>query len=171
MADTVTAAKVQLVDHGWIGIKKQFKELKTHRLTIGFQGKSGAQLYPEGINVASVATYQEFGTGHGVPARPFLRAAMFEHRDKIARLYAIGLARLVAGKITVMKLLAGLGAAIVKLVERKIESSRAWAKPNSPATNRPDFPLHDTDLMSKSVTWAIRGKSGDIISTGGASNG
>jgi hypothetical protein len=140
-------------------------------LTLGFQGDKAAQLYPEGVNVATVALYNEFGTVNA-PARGFLRAAMFEFRDKIERLFAVALARMVnTPSMSPMKALESVGRSIVQLIERKIRDSRSWAKANAPSTVAGkgfDYPLHDSFLMSRSVTWAIRDRSGNILAIGGS---
>ncbi len=166
---------VEFKDTGFELIKRKLKELKQLSLTLGFQGPKAAQLYEETeINVATVATFQELGTGAGVPARSFLRSAMFEYRDKIVRLYALAVQRMIREpKLTAQKTLERIGASVVKLIERKIETARGWAKPNKPSTIKRkggDFPLHDTDLLSKSVTWAVRGRAGNILAIG-SSNG
>ena len=146
---------VKFKDKGFKLIKRKLTELGTLSLTLGFQGPKAAQLYPTGANVATVATFQEFGTGT-IPARSFLRASMFEFRDKITRLFALAVQRMIKQpKLSAQATLERVGASVVKLIERKIEAARAWAKANAPSTvanKGHDFPLHETDLLSKSVT-------------------
>ncbi len=163
---------VKFIDKGLGQISNKIKRLKQLNLTIGFQGEKAGQLYETGINVATVATFQEFGT-QDIPARSFLRASMFEHRDKIVRIWTLAMQRMLAQKTVTPEIMLGrVGRAIVKLIERKIRNSRTWAKPNAESTIRGkgfDFPLHDTFLLSRSVTWAVRNPSGTILAIGGSS--
>jgi hypothetical protein len=159
-----------LVDKGLKQIQAKMKRLEQLGLTLGFQGDKAQQLYETGINVATAATFAEFGT-QDAPARSFLRAAMFEFRDKIAKLWASGVERMLATRISAETMLEQVGREIVKLIERKIEAARSWAKPNAVSTVRGkgfDFPLHDTFFLSRSVTWAVRDRSGAILSIGGS---
>ena len=75
---------VEFNDLGLGLIRTKLRKLRHLHLTLGFQGPKASQLYETGINVATVATFAEFGT-RDAPARSFLRATMFEHRDKIVR--------------------------------------------------------------------------------------
>ncbi len=163
------AVEVTFVDRGLTVVRDRLRELGGLSLTIGFQGPSGAQLYPTGVNVATVALLQEFGTKTS-SQRSFLRSTMFESRDRIER----AMARAVELTLTDLNTspvaaLSVAGDAIARMVSRKIETSRGWAKRNRPSTiakKGRDFPLHETDLMAKSVTWAVR-RRGVIIEMAG----
>jgi hypothetical protein len=165
----VSIASVTYKDTGLRLVVEKLRELRMFTLTLGFQGPSGMQLYATGINVASVALFNEFGTGK-MAARAFLRSAIFEGRKVIERLWAIGLERLMTrDSYTVKELFTSIGSSVVELIERKIASAANWAKPNKPSTiaaKGHDLPLHDTELMSESVTWAIRDRSGNIVKQG-----
>ena len=104
--------------------------------------------------------------------RSFLRSAMFEFRDKIARLWAKAYGKMiVTPSFTPDAMLAQIGRGIVKLIERKIDGAHSWAKANAPSTVARkgfDFPLHETDMMANSVTWAVRGLGGGILAIGGS---
>lgn len=162
---------VRFIDKGLGLIREKISQLKRLILTIGFQGAKGMQLYDTGINVATVATYAEFGT-QNAPARSFLRATMFEFRDKIAKLWADAYRRLITLKhVSADEMLEQVGRGIVKLVENKIARAYSWAKANAASTVKAkgfDYPLHETDLLSRSVTWAVRAPGGAILSIGGS---
>jgi hypothetical protein len=162
----------KFIDKGLDLIRSKTKKLSALSLTIGYQGDKAEQLYKTGISVATVATYQEFGTVD-IPARSWLRASVFEFRDKIVRIWSIAYQRMLTTRsISPEDMLASIGRQIVKLIERKITASRSWAKPNAPSTVAGkgfDYPLHEEFIMSRSVTWAVRGRSGTILSIGGSS--
>lgn len=162
---------VKFIDKGLGLIQTKLKKLKTLKLTIGFQSTTAAKQYKGGINVATVATYAEFGT-QNAPARSFLRATMFEFRDRIAKMWAKAYGRLLAIKsFTPEAMLEQVGRGIVALVEGKIDRAYAWAKANAASTVKRkgfDYPLHETDLLSRSVTWAVRAPGGLILTIGGS---
>jgi hypothetical protein len=157
-------------DFGLALVRQRLRELGELAITVGFQGPEGAQLYPTGVNVATVATFQEFGT-RKIPQRAFLRSTFFERRDDVERIMAGAVESTITERtVPPVQALSDAGRAIVRLVERKINTSRGWAKPNRPATIAKkgfDYPLHDTDLMARSVTWAVR-RGGSIVATGGS---
>lgn len=139
-------------------LRKRLAELKGLRLTLGFQGSKGATLYENGANVATVAFWQEFGT-IDIPARSFLRSTMIEKRGDIVRAFAVELRPVFERGRDPVKALAAVGAKVAAMVKRKIDTSRQWATPNAPSTvakKGDDFPLHESDLMSESVTYAVR---------------
>jgi len=151
-------------------------------LTIGFQGKDGRQKYPTGINVATVALYNEFGTdGHGggrganlgIPARSFLRGTLFERRHDIETEMATSLGAIVNGRTTPIAGLSDVGQKVARMVTEKIRGSRGWAKGNAASTIKNkgfDWPLHETLKLRDSVSWAVRKGSakGSIIAQGSA---
>lgn len=144
-------------------LEKQLDKLKGLRVTLGYQGAKGATVYAEGKdppNVATVALWQEFGT-IDIPARGFLRATMVEQSRAISETFAVELKRVFDcdNPRDPVDALAAAGARIVKLIKRKIDTSRQWATPNAPSTvakKGDDYPLHESDLMSESVTYAVR---------------
>ena len=167
------------------GIKVKTSLLGRYQVLVGFQGKGAMRLYPNGVNVATVATYQEFGTqgtetNEGVPARSFLRSTMFEQRSKIAQIYADAVSAIFAdprgsrggtsGALdSVLEHLAEVGDAVLRLVSDKLRRSKSWAKGNAPATIAKkgfDNPLHETDQMTESISWVIRDLSGGTIREG-----
>ena len=180
-------AKVKADFGGLEDLEDKLKKLNGLALTIGFQGESGGQLYPTGINVATVALYNEFGTrgkrfgrgaNRGIPARSFLRRAIFENRSEIRKLFAREMRKvfLVKGAIGPLEALGNIGEGIAKMVKRKVIDAKLWATPNAPATIKKkgfDFPLKGQpsrldSLLSNSISWAVRdiGARGSIITLG-----
>lgn len=168
-----TGVQIEFKDTGLTRVRDIFRRLSGLSLTIGFQGEKGGQLYPTGINMATVALYQEFGT-KTIPQRAFLRSTMFERRDAIAKILADAIGEALTQASTSLSpaigALSRAGAKIVKLVERKIDTSTGWAKQNHDSTVAKkgfDYPLHETDLMARSVTWAVR-RGPSILASGGS---
>lgn len=146
---------------GLVLLKKRLAELKGLRVMVGFQGQKGATIYAEGKdppNVATVAFWQEFGT-IDIPARSFLRSTMLERRNDIVRAFAVELRPVFERGRDPVQALAAAGAKVAAMVKRKIDTSRHWAVPNAPRTiakKGHDFQLHESDLMSESVTYTVR---------------
>jgi hypothetical protein len=165
--------QVEFRDTGLTQVRDILRRLNELSLTIGFQGESGGQLYPTGANVSTVALYQEFGT-KTIPQRAFLRSTMFERRDAVERIMGDAIGEAITQASTSISpaigALSRAGAKIVRLVERKIDTSTGWAKANAPSTVAKkgfDYALHETDLMARSVTWAVR-RGSTILASGGS---
>lgn len=154
-------------DTGLRELRERLKALTKLSLTLGFQGESGRQKYATGVNVATVAMFQEFGTFR-IPQRSFLRSTMFEQRERVEEIMARA-ATLVVHGLGPVAALSDAGGLIAGLIKRKIDTSMGWAKRNQPSTIAAkgfNFPLHETELMAKSVTWAVR-KGRSIVTMGG----
>ncbi len=159
--------KVTFNDEGLQKLKRDLRELNKLQLTIGFQDRFGARRYESGINVSTVALFSEFGTKLA-PQRAFLRSTFFENRDKVQKAMAQAVGRVVRGEEDPVPSLSQAGRELVALVVRKIDTSRGWARPNAPSTVAQkgfDYPLHDTDTMANSVSWAVR-KNDAILALG-----
>lgn len=149
-------------------------------LSFGVLEKDGSYTYESGINLATVALYNEFGTtgtdegpgaNKGVPARSFLRGTLHEERDAIAKRALLAVRQGLTGKKTMLDALGGLGKYVVNKVQDRMQSSLIWAEENAEATVKAkgyDWPLHDTGKLSESISWAIRkgGPDGPIIREG-----
>lgn len=156
--------RVTVEDKGAKDIFRVMRELDDLDLTIGFQGDDGREQYPRTrVSVAQVALFNEFGT-IDMPARGFLRSTMREQGDTIAQLFADNLKPVFELKRKPIPALELVGAGIVRLVKKKILTSRAWAAPNALSTlqrkgfNKP--PLIDTSKMIAALSWAVRRKTG-----------
>jgi hypothetical protein len=139
-------------------------------LFIGVQGRQAAFMYKRTkVNVATVGLYNEFGTRStpthaGMPARSFIRGALFENRDQIREHIAKEMERVVKGRKTALEAVAAIGRFVVKLVKKRINTTSHWAKANAPATivrKGFDRPLHETERLARSISWSIRDGSVD----------
>lgn len=159
---------VTFIDRGLFDLKTELATMRKFKVTVGFQGQSGTQLYPTGVNVATVALYNEFGT-QDIPARSFIRGAINSARRSIAKFIARQYKRVFELKSTAEDALTEIGKFIAKKVKRRIDRAHKWAKRNAPSTVAKkgfNYPLHDTEKMLESVSWAVRNEQGSIIRMG-----
>lgn len=74
---------VEVKDKGWLKILSNLKALDKSYVAVGVLSDAGS--YPEGggVNLASVATFNEFGTGK-IPSRPFMRQSFDKNKREIS---------------------------------------------------------------------------------------
>lgn len=163
--------KITRRDLGVDFIARKMRALGQLRLTVGVQGKRGLRIYPSGANAASVALYNEYGT-KDIPARSFIRGALFAFKSEIEAFIANEMERYIAGRSAdAASSLARIGKFVAGKVKHRINTTSHWARPNAPSTVASkgfDRPLHETDLLSKSISWAVRTPEGSIIAEGTA---
>lgn len=174
---------IKLKKKGLESLQDTLEELRARVLTVGFQGRSGADRYPTksgkpGPNVASVALFNEFGTKN-IPARPFLRSSFVGSRGELEKVAEDALrpilrrsrrATAVAGSEHDQAFVL-LGRGFTRRIKAHIRAARTWAKPNAPSTvakKGSSDPLRETDRLLKAVSWAIRPNSakGPILKQG-----
>jgi hypothetical protein len=149
-------------DMGAKKIGERLDQLNSLSLTIGFQGQTALELYPDGkINVATVALYNEFGT-QNMPARGFMRRAITENLNAIQGEFGKHFAMVVELRETPIEAMFAVGRFVADAMVDAINTSTTWAAPNAPSTveNKGHaHPLIETQLMKKSITWAVRSGS------------
>lgn len=154
---------------GAAGLTKRALELYQSYLAVGFPK---AVQYDNGATVPEVAYWNEYGTtkeNGPIPARPFLRPAIYNnikiYRDMMKKLMAAFL----AGKITLVQHWGILGQTCVKNIREEIMNVRT--PPNAMSTairktskSKPkknvygplySKPLIDTGKLRQSVSYAI----------------
>ena len=128
--------------------------------------------YDDGTPVAKVARWNEFGTRveHGIPERPFMRPAVFEHKESLTEKLRSEYKKALKDKQNTMVVLNTFGEYVVDLIQRQIEST--YTPANSPITIHGGWlgfkggrsvyvegkqgkthPLEDTMLMHDSVSY------------------
>ncbi len=162
----------------WDKVFRQIKNLDRWVLFVGVQGQEAAFIYKRGPSVATVGLYNEFGTRStpthaGIPARSFVRGALFEHRDEIRAFIANAMADVVLGKKEALDAIAKVGRFVAKLIKTRINTTSHWAKPNAPSTIARkgfDRPLHETERLARSISWSIRdgSENGTVVMRGKA---
>ena len=108
--------------------------------------------YPDGKPVAAVASRNEFGTGRGVPARPFFRLAVNGMQDDVMSILKTGVdpqSLRVSGQV-----ISRVGAHAQGAIQESI--TRLRKPPNAPSTRDrkgSSNPLVDTGTMRAAVSW------------------
>jgi len=172
--------KIDFEDFGIGKLKEELAKMRSTRITVGFQGESGARAHPDadGATVADVARWQEYGTESDagveiVPARPFMETA-FQRAEQFKAHLRKAISDVIDQRADVPTALRTLGDAAVAAVHAAIDDSRSWAKPLAASTIRAkghDHPLVDSRTMRDAVSWAAREGigGGGIVQSGGGS--
>lgn len=170
------AKPVALKDLGIGKLKADLAKLRASKITIGYQGSSGAATHPDAnASVATVAQWMEFGTPGSddreydqprsmIPSRPFLRVTFERSADVFVEATRKALSDFVDGRAEVEEIEQRLGEIGVAEVRRTIDDSRSWAEPLAESTiaaKGHDQPLLDSGTLRDSASWAVR--EGDTI--------
>lgn len=128
--------------------------------------------YEDGLPVAQVAYWNEYGTRveHGIPERPFMRPAVFEHKNQLQDKLRSAYKQAFKDNSNTMEVLDTFGEYLVDLIQRQIE--RTVSPENAPITihggwlgfkggrsvyvegkNGKSHPLMDTEFMHDSVAY------------------
>src|SRR5215471_14708665 len=83
-------------DYGFTRIELDLKQLRGRAVKVGIMGNGQV----DGVAVVDYATYNEFGTSRGIPARPFMAKTADEKREEIADFAEYLVGRIIDGKIT-----------------------------------------------------------------------
>lgn len=168
--------KVTFKDLGIDAVFRKMQALESLTLTVGIQGRKAAARVGKGSSkgggtpLGAIAFFNEFGT-RTIPARPFLRPAIFNNREETARKIAKEMAIYVARpQRDVLTTLGNIGKDVASKVRARIENAGSFV-PNAPSTvegKGSSRPLHDSGRLSRSISWAVRGPGGSIISEGAA---
>lgn len=167
---------VELRDKGLKTLALNIRFLDNLYLTFGVHSSQGKLKYETGINVATVALYNEFGTDGndehpGIPSRSYLRGTLTQHKSKITSAIADAVKEVVVNNKEPKKALGKVGRLVTRLVRMRLTQSRSWATRESRSTIiRKGFswPLHNTLRLSRSISWQIRAGSpqGPVVSRG-----
>ena len=137
-----------------ITVTRKKRNYNTHLLKqgvvrVGFFPQSR---YDGGKSVAEVARYNEYGLG--VPARPFMRPAVFEHKTDLTNLLHRQYRQALRDNQDTMKTLESFGDYVSGLIREQIANT--YEPPNAPSTIKrkgANTPLRDTRLMLNSVRY------------------
>jgi hypothetical protein len=112
-----------------------------------------------GSKVLYKAVVNEFGKFPLIPSRPFIRYTMDTHADKINKFIDKEVGRMVEKNYSPEKTLARIGEYVKRLIVKTINTSKAWATPNSPVTIKikgSDQPLVNTGEMRSKITYRVQ---------------
>jgi len=137
------------VDMGFDRIMAAIPELRGATVDIGIQEDAGVS--DDGTTVATYAFFNEFGTEH-IPARPFMRGAADEQKNRWYNFIERSLNLVIQGKL-------GLTPALNMIGERAADDTRQYAvklssPPNADSTiaaKGSSNPLFDTGRMVQSI--------------------
>lgn len=137
-----------------ITVTRKKRNYNTHLLKqgvvrVGFFPQSR---YDGGTSVAQVARYNEFGLG--VPARPFMRPAVFEHKTDLTNNLHKRYRQAIRDNQDTMMVLENFGKDVAGLIREQIANT--YEPPNAPSTIKrkgANTPLRDTRLMLNSVRY------------------
>jgi len=141
-------------DLGWKRIVAELTAVDGKAVKVGVLSDAGSEA--GGQSLASVATYNEFGTSRGIPPRPFM-AQTFETRNReISEFIAKQKDAVLDGKATFSGALGKIGEKYKGMIQREIASGGFAA--NAPATIRQkgsSKPLIDTGRLRQSINWEL----------------
>lgn len=172
-----------------VTVKTDTKELKqlgarmqaAHNMvtSVGFLGADGQFRYETGVNVATVAMWNEFGTKNSDgstrnPARAFMRQALVVGQEQIAAFSAKAYARMVVMEISALETQKAIAKFVALMVRDSIATAIRWAKPNRPSTvakKGRNQPLQELGILLRSVGWEVRastigGAQGAVLARG-----
>ena len=154
-----------MADFGFEGLKltrageqfmNELSKLSKMEIRCGFQeGERGSKPYEDGLTVAQVAAFNEYGTST-IPARPFMKQAWENHGNELKQACQQANNMILNGK-TAENAAAMLGAYGVRLIQEEIVDG--GFAPNAPSTIRKkksDTPLIDTGNMRQSVKYVVK---------------
>ena len=117
----------------------------------------GAGEYEDGLNIATIAAVNNFGTADGsIPARPFLAPAIEKGAIQYQRLAELMIPKVLSGELTMTTLLEQMG----NLAEGhvKLEITEGQFAANAESTKKAkgsDKPLIDTGALRQSIRYVI----------------
>lgn len=97
---------VQDIDRGWKQLQKEIAKFENSYIKAGVLSDAGD--YPGGVNLASVATFHEFGTSRMV-ARPFMRQTYDKNQEVVKRFLDAQYDSVLTGQQTAIRALRTLG--------------------------------------------------------------
>lgn len=149
-------------------LKRNLEELAALQVNVGFNDNSktykvkakGKQNKVDGVSVAQVAAWNEFGTEHS-PSRPFMRQTLKDQREEITKFARNRAKGVVNGSMSAKMALNGIGSYVKGRIQAEIRDGEF--EPNAPSTvahKGSSKPLIDTGRMRKSIVYVITSKEG-----------
>lgn len=126
--------KVQIIDHGWNRLTKEFKRMDNSVTKVGLNKGKGAVSAPGNVgtsgkspdDMAMIGTVHEFGSDKiNVPARPWLRPAFDNNLSKLKNIVTKEYDRILINRSTVKKSLSDIGEFMVKMTKKSIEDVKS----------------------------------------------
>ena len=142
----------------WERLRHAMKAVDGSYVSVGVHSDSGS--YPEGVTVAQVALWNEFGTKR-TPERPFIRSTLNAKLGEINAAREYWLDRILQGKADVQKALDSIGFSIAQWVYNTIRAGGDPFRENQPSTIAakqaediaPIMPLFWSGTLLRSIGW------------------
>jgi hypothetical protein len=160
---TVKIISHKVYDGGIASLNKRVLEIYCSHIEVGFPK---AIQYDNGATVPEVAYWNEYGTTRGIPARPFLRPAIYGNMNTYRQALKVLMRQILLGKITVTQHWGLLGQMAVKNIRDEIDNTRTPPNAMSTAIRKASktkaghkigpiyvHPLIDSGTMRKSVSY------------------
>lgn len=148
--------KIEDIDKGWKNITKEIHKIEHAHVKIGVLSTAGA--YPDGVNLADIATFNEFGTSR-IPARPFMGQTYDRNRGEVSIRLERGFTELTKAKMTAEGILKTMGVWYKGQIQRQFtEGDFAPNAPSTIARKSPGGrPLIDTGRLRQSINFEVEG--------------
>lgn len=147
-------ARVTVRDMGWRRIERDLHALERTR---GQAGVWAGTSYPDGTDVADVASFMEFGTSKS-PPRPLLRYAADNGHGDLIRYTRAQLVALYVSGLSARGLVGNVAGFHSAQQKDALRVAASWAQPLAPATiaaKGHGRPLYDTGVLLGALTYKI----------------
>lgn len=143
------------------------RNVRDARVRVGWFEESK---YDDNTPIALVAYFQEYGTGRGIPQRPFMRPAELKNKAKWEQIALQEIRKCVESGIPLTQAMAKLGLVVQGDIEREISTltqpplkestvkARLRRKGKKKATASIQKPLIDTGVMLAALTNKVEPK-------------
>lgn len=140
------------IDQGWGRINREIRRLNNSYVKVGVLSDAGGYEVG-GANLASVATWNEFGTSK-IPARPFMKQAFDNNKSQIDSMKDSSFGEVLKGTSSVEKALNKIGVFFKAKVQESIV--KGGFSPNALFTisrKGSSKPLIDTGRLRQSINY------------------
>lgn len=149
-------------DNGYKALVERIYGLKKPKVAVGIFEADGGQPHGNGVTVADVAAWNEFGT-ETIPERSFLRAWFDENIERAREALHRLMLRVVEGKLTKEQALEQFGLWVQAEIQKRI--AQGIPPPNAQSTidaKGSSKPLIDTGQLRSSITFGVDGGNGEM---------
>ena len=146
---------VKDIDKGWKRITNKILSLNGKTVSAGIHTDAGNE--KNGVSIAQVATYNEFGTKR-IPARPFIRLSFENHNKEWNDVADEQLTAMINSGKTASGALSAVGEAMKKDIV-SIIGDTSQLRHNAPSTIAKkgfDAPLYDTGKLKAAIDYKVK---------------
>jgi len=168
-AERLSLVSVTVKDLGLKKLQENMKSMANLGVSIGYVGPLGAADHGSGLNMATLAAFQEFGTDT-IDARPFLRTFYTEYDSQIKKLWAVETGLIFEKGKDPLDAYREIAKGMARLALQRFDTASSWAKPDDPKTIKEkggSKPLVDSGKLREYLGWAVT-KAGKILEFGKA---